>query len=364
MKAIVILLLVFFSIESFSQNDDFNIIIQNPATDVKFQLESGQYCWSYATCSFMESELLRTNKERLNLSEDFFIYHAYVDKAMNYLLRQGKSSFKNGGLAHDVFRIVATKGIVPDLNYKIDYIPYTKGPTDVLASYLNTILKDDVLPENWKKHYLALLNSYFIDCANQFLFKNNDYSPSSFAEYLGINVDDYISITSFTHHPFDKEFVLELPDNYASGSFLNVPLSDFNMIVDTCLMKGYTLVWDGCILGNGYSYERGLAMEPVEKYNKNLDLRSTTQEIEINQLNRQNAFERLQTTDDHLMHITGIAKNMQGKKFYVVKDSGGEYGPYGGYLYMSEAFFKMKTIAITVNKESLPGSVKLMLDTK
>jgi len=129
-------------------------------------------------------------------------------------------------------------------------------------------------------------------------------------------------------------------------------------------MKGYTLVWDGCIEGNGYSNDKGLAIEPEDQYNRNIDLSSNTQEMEINQHKRQIAFERLQITDDHLMHIIGVAKNDKGKKFYIVKDSGGEYGPYNGYLYMSEAFFKMKTTAITLNNKALPESIKLMMSKK
>ncbi len=364
MKAILIMILAFLSIDGFSQKEDFKIIIKNPATKVKFQMESGQYCWSYATCSFLESELIRSGKGTFDLSEDFFIYHTYIDKAFNYVLHQGKTSFKNGGLAHDVLRTVKETGIVPAPYYKIDYTPYTKGPTDVLACYINTILNENYLPENWMKHYLALLDSYFFERSDQFQYENNTYTPKSFVDYLEIDVDDYISITSFTHHPFNNEFILEIPDNYASGSYLNLPLDVLIQTIDTCLMKGYTLVWDGCIAGNGYSNDKGLAMEPEDKYNRNLDLSSTIQEIEINQQKRQIAFERLQTTDDHLMHIIGIAENPKGKKFYIVKDSGSEYEPYGGFLYMSEAFIKMKTVSITLNKKAIPVSVKLIMTSK
>lgn len=364
MKAICLSILLLLTIDSFSQKEDFKVIIKNPATTVKFQMESGQYCWSYATCSFLESEIIRLKNDTLDLSEDYFIYQAYIDKALNYVLRKGYTGFKNGGLAHDVLSTVKVKGIVPSPYFKIDYIPYTKGPTLVLKSYLNTILVDDYLDKDWMSHYMALLNSYFFDRSDTFWYKNNTYTPKSFAEYLGINANDYISITSFTHHPFNEEFVLEIPDNFASGSYLNLTLNDFVQVIDTCLMKGYTLVWDGCMEGNGYSNDKGLAMEPVDQYNKNIDLNPRTSEAEINQQKRQIAFERLQTTDDHLMHIVGIAENNKGKKFYIVKDSAGEYGPYKGYLYMSDAFIKMKTIAITVNKNALPESIKLLMSNK
>lgn len=364
MKSIYLIILSLLTIDSFSQNENFKSIVKNPTTGVKFQMESGQGCWSYATCSFLESELLRTGKGTFDLSEDFFLYHAYIQKGLNYVLRHGNASFKNGGLAHDVLKIVKEIGIVPSPYFKIDHIAYTKGPTVVLKSYLNTILEEEYLEEDWMRHYLGLLNSYFSERSEQFQFESNTYTPKSFADYIEIDADDYVSITSFTHHPFYEDFVLEIRDNYASGFYFNLPLNDFTQVVDTCLMKGYTLVWDGCIEGNGYSNDKGLAIEPEDQYNRNIDLSSNTQEMEINQHKRQIAFERLQITDDHLMHIIGVAKNDKGKKFYIVKDSGGEYGPYNGYLYMSEAFFKMKTTAITLNNKALPESIKLMMSKK
>ena len=364
MKAICGLILVFLTVNSYSQNEDFNIIIMNPATNVKNQMGSGQYCWSYATCSFLESELIRSGKSVYDLSEDYFIYHAYIDKAENYVLRKGYARFYKGGLAHDVLRIVKEKGAIPDPFYKIDYIRNNNEPEDVLFSYLNTILKEEYLTENWMKHYLALLDSYFADRIDQFKLNDSAFTPKTFVKYIGINVDDYVSITSFTHHPFNTNFILEIPDNYANGSYFNIPLNDFIQIVDTCLIKGYTLVWDGCIEGRGFSYNDGLAMEPVYSNYKDLVLEPDINEHDIDQQKRQIAFERLQTTDDHLMHIIGIAESVKGKKFYIVKDSGGEYGPYNGYLYMSEAFFKMKTLAITLNKNAIPESIKIMMSEK
>ena len=364
MKVICILILAFLTIHSYSQKEEFNIIIKNPVTNVKNQMESGQYCWSYATCSFLESELIRLGKGAYDLSEDFFIYHAYIDKAQNYVLRKGYARFYKGGLAHDVLKIIKEKGVIPDPFYKIDYIRNTNEPEDVLSSYLITILKEEYLTENWMKHYLALLNSYYSNLSNQFEFNDSTFTPKTFVDYIGINYDDYVSITSVTHHPFNNEFILEIPDNYVNGSYFNVPLNEFTQIVDTCLMKGYTLVWDGCIEGRGFSYDDGLAMEPVYNNYKELDLKPHITEHYIDQQKRQIAFERLQTTDDHLMHIVGIAENKQGKKFYIVKDSGGEYGPYKGFLYMSEAFLKMKTISITLNKNSLPEAIRRKINEK
>ena len=344
------------TIESFSQKEDFETIVKNPATKVKNQMESGQYCWSYATCSFIESELIRSGKGIFDLSEDYFIYQSYIDKAINYTLRKGMTSFRRGGLSHDVFRIIKENGIMPDPFYKIDYIRNNHEPEDVLGAYLNTILKEEYLTENWMKHYRALLDSYFSDRSDQFKYNGAIFTPPGFSKYLQINVDNYVSLTSFTHHPFYSEFVLELRDNYAGGTSFNLPLIEFLQAIDTCLLKGFTLIWDGCIAGNGFSYDKGLSMIPNID-NKDLALRSDISEDNVDQQKRQIAFERLQTTDDHLMHIIGIAKNGQGKKFYIIKDSGGEYGPFKGYLYMSEMYLLMNTVSVTVNKNSLPRTI-------
>lgn len=362
MKAICLVTLILLTtISSFSQTEDFKTIVKTPATKVKNQMESGQYCWCYATCSFLESELIRSGKGVFDLSEDYFIYQSYLDKAMNYTIRKGMTSFRRGGLSHDVFRIIKEKGLALDPAYKIDYIRNNHEPEDVLEAYLNTILKEEYLTENWMKHYKALLDSYFSDRSDQFKYKEAFFTPSEFSKYLQINVDNYISLTSFTHHPYYSEFVLELRDNYAGGSSLNLPLSDFLAAIDTCLIKGYTLVWDGCVDGYGFSYDKGLAMIPnIEK--KNFELKADIIEHTIDQQKRQIAFERLQTTDDHLMHIIGIAKNIQGKKFYIIKDSGGEYGPFRGYLYMSENYLLMNTISVTLNKNSLPRTVKMIIN--
>lgn len=348
------------TVHSYSQIEGFVTIVKNPATNVKNQMESGQYCWSYATCSFIESELIRTGKGMINLSEDFFIYQAYLDKGMNYVLRKGMTSFRRGGLSHDVFRIIKEKGIALDPTYKIDYIRNTHEPEDVLGAYLNTILKEDYPTDNWMKHYKALLDSYFSDRPSQFKYNEALYTPAELSKYLQINFDNYVSITSFTHHPFYSDFTLELRDNYAGEQSFNLPLNEFIQTIDTCLLKGFTLVWDGCIAGDGFSYDKGIAVIPGSD-KKNLELYPDISEKNIDQQIRQVAFERLQTTDDHLMHIIGIVKTRQGKKFYLVKDSGGEYGPYKGYILMSEMYLLMNTISITANINSIPRTIALKI---
>jgi len=363
MKSILIFILTFLTLTSYSQKEEFTIIVENPTTSIKDQMESGP-CWSYATCSFIESELLRLNKGTYNLSEDFFVYYAYVDKAHNYVLRQGETSFRSGGLAHDVLRIIKEKGIVPDHYFKIDYIRNTGEVQEVLSSYLNATLKSDYPTENWMKHYHALLDSYYDPLPKQFEVKGQDFTPVSFTKFLEINTDEYISLTSFTHHPFNKNFVLELRDNYANDLFYNVPINELIQIIDTALIRGYTIVWDGSISKTFSANDNGLALLPQAGLKRNEKIDANTLEINVNQQIRQLSFERLQTTDDHLMHIIGLSKDKAGKKFYKIKDSEGVVGPYSGYIYMSESYLKMKTVSIMLNKNSLPKETKKRIDKK
>jgi len=351
-KIICLFIFGLFALDSFSQEDEFIIIVENPATSVKDQ--GGPVCWSYATCSFIESELLRLNKGVYDLSEDFFIYYSYLDKAHNYVLRKGNTSFRTGGLAHDVLRIIREKGIILQPYFKVDSVQNDRELQRVLGSYLKTILEDEYPTENWMKHYCALLDSYFNELPKQFEIKGQTYTPISFARFLEINADDYISLTSYSHHPFYTNFALEVRDNYASGMYYNVPLDEFVQAIDSSLINGYTVVWDGD-LSEGFSYKNnGLALLPKPGNEAIKTLITSTPELNVNQQSRQISFERLLTTDNHLMHIIGIAKTKEGKKFYVAKNSfGANNGPYNGYIYMSEAYLKMQTVSILLNKNSL-----------
>jgi bleomycin hydrolase len=347
--------------DSFSQKEEFITIIENPTTSVKDQ--GGPVCWSYATCSFIESELLRMKKGAYDLSEDFFVYYAYIDKAHNYVLRKGNTSFGPGGLTHDVLRIIKEKGIIPQQYFKVDSIQNDRELERVLRNYLKTILEDDYPTENWMKHYCALLDSYYNSLPNQFDIKGQSYTPTSFAKFLEINPDDYVSLTSYTHHFFYTNFALEVRDNYASGMYFNVPLNEFIQTIDSSLVYGYTVVWDGD-MSETFSYKRnGLALLPIIRNEGIKTLNTNTPELNVDQRIRQLSFERLLTTDNHLMHIIGIAKNGEGKKFYIVKNSyGTKDGPYNGYIYMSEAYLKMQTVSIVLNKNALPKEIRKRMD--
>ena len=361
MKSICLFILMFFTLDSFSQKEEFLTIIENPATSVKDQ--GGPACWSYAAISFIESELLRQNKGVYDLAEDFFIYYAFIDKARNFVLRKGNTSFRSGGLAHDVLRIIKERGIIPQQYFKADSIQNNRELERVLGSYLKTILEDDYPTENWMKHYCALLDSYFSPLPKQFEIKGQFYTPISFANFLEINPDEYISLTSYTHHPFYPNFALEVRDNYASGMYYNVPLDEFILTIDSALVHGYTVVWDGD-MSETFSFKRnGLALLPIMGNEGIKTLDASVPELNVDQHTRQISFERLLTTDNHLMHITGIAKTKEGKKFYTAKNSyGTNDGPYNGYIYMSEAYLKLHTVSIMLNWNSLPKEIRKRID--
>jgi bleomycin hydrolase len=364
MRSICLYSLLLVALSAFSQKVQFIPIVDNPTTSIKDQ--AGPTCWSYATCSFIESELLRLKKGAFNFSEDFFVYYAYIEKAHNYVLRQANTSFRSGGMAHDVLRIIKDKGIVPHQNFKIDTFSDNGELPIVLKNYLDAILKVDYMNENWMNRYCKLLDSYFGPLPEYFKVNGQTYTPVSFAKSLNINTEDYISLTSFTHHPFNSSFVLEVRDNYSSDLFYNVNLNEFIQIIDSSLLKGYTLVWDGDLYeyNNNDIKKYGLAMFPTESSNGISILKASTPEIDVDQQLRQKYFETLRTRDSHLMHIVGLVKTMDGKGFYKIKDSGGIYGPYNGYIYMSESHLKLKTVSVMVNKNSLPNSIRKRIDEK
>ena len=265
MRALNILTLLLFEIIVFSQENKLNTIILNPATGIKNQ-ETTEACYAYATCSFLESELLRKEKGEYDLSEAFYVYHIFLDKGYNYFLRQSKANFSIGGLAHDVIRILNTKGAIlqefyPGV-YLIDSVNNYSVMCDTLKSFLNTSLKQRPVDQNWPQVYEDIIKSYLGKIPDTFNFEGYSYSPRSLAKYFSLNPDDYISITSFTHHPFYSRFILEIPDNFSNGEFYNIPINKLIEIIDTALTNGYTFVWDGDASEPGITYDIGFIMLP------------------------------------------------------------------------------------------------------
>ncbi len=334
-------------------------------TEIKNQARTGT-CWSFATASFIESELIKAGHKDVDLSEMYVVRNIYEDKAKNYVLRQGKANFSQGSLSHDLIRIMAKNGVVPESVYSglLDQEKsHNHGEMEAgLKGFLDGILKRKSLSKKWFVAFNSILDTYLGQEPKSFEYKGSSYTPKSFASSLGLDADDYISISSFTHHPFYEKFILEIPDNYSNGSFYNVPIDELVSIIDFALANGYSLAWDGDVSEKGFSAKQGIAVLPEDPTREDL-FEAPGKEKEVSQQSRQDAFESYATTDDHLMHLVGSAKDQKGNKYYIIKNSWGELSPFKGYLYMSEAYVKMKTVAVMVNKSALPKKTSSKLFT-
>ena len=333
-------------------------------TPVKSQDRTGT-CWSYATSSFLESEAIRLGKGQHDLSEMYTVRNIYKDKARNYLLRQGKANFSQGSLAHDPIFVAKRHGIVPESAYsglldgakKHDHGEMEK----VMKGMLDALLTRKSLSENWKLALEGVLDAYLGPVPDRFTYQGQSYTPHSFAASLAIDPDDYVQVTSYTHRPFYRPFVLEIPDNYSNGLFYNVPLSEMESIVDNAVKKGYSIAWDGDVSEKGFSAKKGIAVLPIDPGREDLFV-NPDKEMAVTQEMRQRTFESYATTDDHLMHLAGIARDKNGTKYYLIKNSWGEISEYKGYMYMSQAYFRLKTVSVLIHKEAIPKEIAQKLN--
>lgn len=365
----------------------FTIVKQVGATPVKNQYRSGT-CWSYSAISFLESELLRMGRDTFNLSEMFCVRNSYSDKATMYIRFQGKHNFGGGGAFHDVTNVFKQYGMIPEEFYSgntIGEVNPVHGEVDgVLSAYVDAVLKNPnrKLTPVWHQGFDGILDAYLGKVPEKFSYKGKDYSPKSFAESLGLNMDDYVEVSSFTHHPFYTKFIIEIPDNWALGEVYNIPMDDMIRVIDNSLENGYSVAWGSDVSEKGFSWKNGVAIVPdkntpemaglerakwekmsdtekeklLYKFDKPVPEKTITQEM------RQLEFDNYQTTDDHGMHITGVAKDQNGTKYYLVKNSWGlEGSPYKGYFYASEAFVKLKTTDIMVHKDAIPKDLRRKL---
>jgi aminopeptidase C len=328
----------------------FSPVVELKATSVKDQGATGA-CWCFATASFIESELLRMGKGEYDLSEMFIVRKNYINKLEDNFVKQGKGNLGEGSQSHDFMKIFAKEGIVPEEFYHgINYESATHNHRE-LQSYINAIGEEAVERRDESPQYHKIINAvldiYLGMVPDSFSYKGTTYTPGSFAGSLGINPSDYVEITSFTNFPFYTRGILNVPDNWAGELFYNVPLDELTGIMDYSLNNGYTLNWDGDISESGFNHSKGVAV---------------TSETKITQEMRQKGFDNASTTDDHLMHITGIVKDQDGVKYYLTKNSWGtENNPYGGYLNISENYVRSKTIFIMVNKHALPSAIRAEL---
>ena len=328
-------------------------------TEVKSQNRTGT-CWSFATASFIESELMRQGKGTHDLSEMFVVRNIYKDKARNYLLRQGSANFSQGSLSHDLLRAISMVGVIPESVYNglaegekaHDHSEMEAG----LKGFLDGIRTQKRLSPKWEEAFDHILDAYMGKAPSKFEYQGKSHTPETLKEELQIDVEEYVSITSFTHHPFGKKFILEIPDNYSNGSYHNVSLDELMRTIDQAVERGFSVAWDGDVSEKGFDARKGMALLPTDVERKDL-FENPGEETKVTQDNRQSAFENWSTTDDHLMHIVGIAYDSKGTKYYKIKNSWGEISPYKGYLYMSEAYARMKTVSITLHKDGVPKGV-------
>jgi bleomycin hydrolase len=381
-------IILFFSASVFAQSGyTFTEVKRLPATSVKDQYKTNT-CWSFSGLSFFESELLRMGKEEYDLSEMFIVRNCYGEKAIKYVRMNGTNNFGGGGGFNDVVMTVGKYGIVPNeaypgLNYGEEKHIHSESDA-VLKAYMDAVIKNPnkELSTAWYPGFEGILDAYFGKYPESFSYKGKTYTPKSFAAELGLNMDDYVMISSFSHHEFYKPFILEVPDNWGWGEVYNVKIDELTHIIDYAVQNGYTVAWACDMSERGFNWKSGLAVVPSEDVAdldgtdrekwEGLSPREKTdffynfsrirKEKTITQELRQEAFDNLNTTDDHGMHITGTAKDQNGTKYYIVKNSWNVDGnSFKGYLYASEAFVKYKTTSLLVHKESIPKELRKKL---
>jgi len=389
MKKLLISVAVFaFAIASFAQAPgyEFTTVVSHKATPVKDQSSTGT-CWCFATASFMESELLRMGKGEYDLSEMFIVRQKYMNQMEDNYLRRGKGNIGEGSLAHTLKNAYKQVGIVPEEAYSGLIDGNKEHNHGALSRYFKALVDANIASKKRTPQYYALINNlfdtYLGKLPEKFTYKGKEYTPQSFTESLGLNMDDYIELTSFTHKPYYEMFSPEVPDNWENQPMYNLPLDELIETIDYALNKGYTVCWDGDVSEQGFSFKNGVAINPqvedVKDYSTTDRARFESMpkyqrldevfkfehpypEIAVTPEIRQEGYEKFVTTDDHLMHITGIAKDQNGTKYYITKNSwGAESNKSGGYLNMSESYVRAKTICVMVHKDSLPKELKQKL---
>jgi len=367
----------------------FTTVKENKITPVKDQASSGT-CWSFSALGFLESEMLRAGKQEVDLSEMFVVYHSYLDKAEKYVRMHGTINFSAGGSFYDVLYCWKNYGIVPDaamagLNYGSER--HSHGEMDaILKSYVDAVQKtgeNKAISPVWQQGFKATLETYLGTPPAEFSVDGKKYTPVSYAASLGLNMDDYVSLTSYTHHPFYEKFVLEIPDNWRWAESYNLPIDEMMRIFDYAIDNGYTIAWGADVSEKGFT-RNGLGVLPETKV---ANLPGTDQarwtglsqreieaqiykvdhpqpEVTVTQEERQKQFDNYQTTDDHGMQIYGIARDQNGTKYYLVKNSWGITGLYKGIWYISETFVKLKTMNIVINKNAIPADLKKKMGIK
>ena len=365
------------------QNDGFvfTTIKESPITSIKNQNQSST-CWSFSTLGFLESELLRLGKGEFDLSEMFVVHKTMEERGENYVRYHGDASFSPGGSFEDILVCYEKYGMVPQeampgIMYG-DSLPNHNELDAVAGAYVEAIGKGrhSKLSPVWKKGLSAIYDTYLGECPEEFTYKGKTYTPRTFAdEVLELNPDDYVSLTSYTHHPFYTQFFIEVQDNWRNALSYNLPIDELMEVMDYAVNHGYTFAWGADVSEEGFTRD-GVAVCPnaakgaeltgsdlarwlgLSKADKRKELTSKPlPEIEVTQEMRQTAFDNWETTDDHGMLIYGLAKDQNGKEYYMVKNSWGKSGKYKGIWYASKAFAKYKTMNILIHKDAIPAAI-------
>ena len=370
-KLYILVTLLVFSFSNYAQDAyQFTEVIDLEATPVISQGRTGT-CWSFSSTSFLESEIIRLTGKQIDLSEMYTVRNTYPLKADNFVMRQGKAQFSEGGLAHDVINSVQNYGLVPNVAYSGLFPSEENHSHAEMVAILESMLKTYVdnpgkkLTKNWKLAIDAVLDVYLGKNVSRFTYEGTLYTPMSFLEMTKIKPADYVTITSFSHAPFYSKFILNIPDNWSNGGMYNVPLDEMMATVDYALQQGYTVELDCDVSERTFSSKDGVAVIPKDSENNVKALQGIYPEMTITQEYRQDEFENYTTTDDHLMHITGLLRDQNGTKYYKVKNSWGtdeSRNANGGYVYFSEAFMRLKTISVMVHKDAVPKATSKKLN--
>lgn len=352
-------------------------------TSVKDQNKSGT-CWCFAGTSHFEDEIIKASGDSLDLSEMFTVRYCYLEKAIRYVRMYGSTAFSPGGSILDVPYVWEKYGAIPEEVYNgLGYgeEKHNHGELHaVLSAYMRSVEANPnkKLTTAWKKGLEGILDAYFGEIPETFTYKGKTYTPKSYAKSLGLVADNYIAVSSFTHHPYYKPFVLEVADNWLWGQYQNVPMEELKAIVDNAIENGYSVVWAADVSEGGFKWKNGLAVLPKgkdqgdmnatelarwvklsdkERQDAKYKIDGPVDEVEVTQELRQEMFDRLETTDDHGMVIVGTAVDQEGNKYYKVKNSWDTNQIYDGYFYVSEPYFLAKTLSVLVNKNAIPASI-------
>jgi len=366
---------------------EFTTIKENPVTSIKNQFRSGT-CWCFSALSFIESEILREKGDTVDLSEMFVVGKSYRDRAVKFVRLDGHLNFGAGSSFGDVLHVIEDYGIVPQdampgMNYGTE-MPEQAELDAALKGYVEAIATNPnkTLTTAWLNGFAGIVEAYLGEYPESFKAEGKTFTPEEYRDYLGIDVNDYVNLSSFSHHPFYSEFIIEVPDNWRWDTAYNLPVDELMEVMYNAIDKGYTIAWGSDVSEKGFT-RNGLATMPVEKkkaaagsdqekwVGKSAEEKTEEapkpelpEEIIATQEMRQEAYDRKSTTDDHGMHIYGLAQDQNGTKYFMVKNSWGEAGKYKGVWYASDAFVRYKTLNIVVHKDALPKDIKKKLGIK